>query len=654
MTEPSFSAFRQAFYDPGSRIRLNGEVSQSTHSCIYWIKWEGAGFFEKKELAFSKHLNSLIGGRGTGKSALIESIAFVLEHDLVRGRENQVAQERLREHILKNAKVTVKIGSRAQHGLCYIISRRFGEQATVKNENGEISHLRPNDLLPKIEILRQNEILEIEKDEEAKIGLLNSFLPDSSKFDEDLASLRKKLADNRSSLLQHQEEFDSLEATLVQEEKYKEQLKQFKKLGIADKLKNFEFIEKEESLQGEIGEQFEKLEEWVDSYQEIFDLSFLDTDSIKKLPNKEIIQNIASIFRELKKQMDGLYKQAKEAFQEAKKEEKKERRKWQAKIEKMRDAFDQAIAKIPGKAGKTGKQIGREYQEISTRLSVIESKKKAYSHEKKAIERLTKERNKLLEDYKDTAFQRFDAMNDAVKELNKSLTDKLQISISRAKNREQLKEFLLSIRGIGDLKIKWLGKLESIDLVEWSQWIERKEPEKFLEKYKETGLSRSVAESIANMDMEQRLRLEEIELKDTLEIELNTAHDGSAPHYVKLEYLSTGQKCTAILNLLLLNRADPLIIDQPEDNLDNAFIAERIVSDIRKSKLERQFLFATHNANIPVFGDAELIAVLSSAKDKGSISEQGSIDKTNIQKQAAEILEGGRAAFDIRKEKYGF
>jgi hypothetical protein len=110
------------------------------------------------------------------------------------------------------------------------------------------------------------------------------------------------------------------------------------------------------------------------------------------------------------------------------------------------------------------------------------------------------------------------------------------------------------------------------------------------------------------------------------------------------------------LHLLLLDNQDPLILDQPEDNLDNAFIAERIVTELRKAKLSRQFLFATHNANIPVFGDAEWIGVLSVEDDKGGIlpDQQGAIDLPAIQQLAADILEGGKSAFNQRRDKYGF
>lgn len=115
-------------------------------------------------------------------------------------------------------------------------------------------------------------------------------------------------------------------------------------------------------------------------------------------------------------------------------------------------------------------------------------------------------------------------------------------------------------------------------------------------------------------------------------------------------------QCTAILHLLLLNNPDPLIMDHPEDNLDNAFIAERIVRELRSAKTERQFLSTTHNANIPVFGDAEWIGVCSASEDHAElpVELQGSIDIPPIRDKVARILEGGKEAFMQRKEKYGF
>ena len=123
--------------------------------------------------------------------------------------------------------------------------------------------------------------------------------------------------------------------------------------------------------------------------------------------------------------------------------------------------------------------------------------------------------------------------------------------------------------------------------------------------------------------------------------------------YREVGRLSTGQQCTAVLHLLLLDNPDTLVIDQPEDNLDNAFIADHIVNELRNSKTKRQFIFATHNANIPVFGDAEWIGILHEHEGRAQIQASGSIDADDVKELAASILEGGKEAFNRRREKYG-
>jgi len=169
------------------------------------------------------------------------------------------------------------------------------------------------------------------------------------------------------------------------------------------------------------------------------------------------------------------------------------------------------------------------------------------------------------------------------------------------------------------------------------------------------GVTPTVADALVRLPRDQVLQLEELELPDLINIELNIAHEGRE-NFKPLDKLSTGQQCTAILHLLLLQNLDPLIMDQPEDNLDNAFIADRIVAELRSAKIARQFLFATHNANIPVFGDAEWIGVFEAANDQARmpIESQGAIDVPEVRNKAAVILEGGRAAFNQRKAKYGF
>ena len=112
--------------------------------------------------------------------------------------------------------------------------------------------------------------------------------------------------------------------------------------------------------------------------------------------------------------------------------------------------------------------------------------------------------------------------------------------------------------------------------------------------------------------------------------------------------LSTGQKCTAILPILLLDSDNPLLVDQPEDNLDNRFIFEAVVDSIRKIKTRRQMIFVTHNPNIPVLGDAERVFVLNSNGTSAHKVNEGSVDhcKTDI----VTLLEGGEDDLSQRSD----
>lgn len=123
-----------------------------------------------------------------------------------------------------------------------------------------------------------------------------------------------------------------------------------------------------------------------------------------------------------------------------------------------------------------------------------------------------------------------------------------------------------------------------------------------------------------------------------------------------LEALSTGQKATAILLLLLLESESPLVVDHPEDDLDNRFISDGVVPIMRREKCHRQFVFSTHNANIPVLGDAELIVGMTATGDSAVVDKDhmASIDSGPVCNLVEEILEGGKTAFETRRTKYGF
>jgi ABC-type cobalamin/Fe3+-siderophores transport system ATPase subunit len=127
------------------------------------------------------------------------------------------------------------------------------------------------------------------------------------------------------------------------------------------------------------------------------------------------------------------------------------------------------------------------------------------------------------------------------------------------------------------------------------------------------------------------------------------------PKQIPVNQLSDGQKHTILLTVAMLSESNlPLIIDQPEDDLDNAFIFQTLVANLRAIKERRQVILVTHNANIAVLGDSELLFPMKRAGDKGSVDRRGSIDRPETKKAVQEILEGGELAFKRRKEIYGY
>ena len=121
---------------------------------------------------------------------------------------------------------------------------------------------------------------------------------------------------------------------------------------------------------------------------------------------------------------------------------------------------------------------------------------------------------------------------------------------------------------------------------------------------------------------------------------------------------SPGQKSAAILAFILNSGTNPLIIDQPEDDLDNSLIYNLIVKSIRKMKNKRQIIIVTHNPNIPVLGDAEGIIILERDKN-GKVSyrmnkKAGCIEEKTIRDGICCIMEGGEDAFRKREQKYQY
>lgn len=657
MTTPSFESFKLAFQDPGSRVRLNSEVSEKYYSRIETLTVSG-GYLDGVHIEFSEHLNAVIGGRGTGKSTLLECIRYALQIRPIGKNAQKQHDDIIKENLGKaKARVELMVRSAKMNGRCFTVSRRYGESSTVKDEEGKISAFSPQDLLPEIEIYGQNEIYDIAQDATGQRQLLARFLDAGHQHDEArIHEMLGKLAENRKKLIEAHANVAAIEDEVARLPKLEEQVTQFKSLGLEDKLKVIPQLELEKRLQTRaVTEEAQNLNQAFQAMRDSLpDTVFLSDSVIAGLPHTETLRKLRTILDALRADANALLQQWDQKYQVATTQIDACDKELQAGLAQEEAKLETIFREIPAFEGKSGREIGVAFQNLLKDIEKIRPKQALIENRKLYLAELDQQRKSILAELSAARSDRSAHFNRSLKRLNKQLDGKMRLNIAAEADKEPVIRFLLNchLDGVGAGRLSWIKENDDFSTVRLAE-LARQGANAL--RSADWGITPTVADALARLTTEQLLRLEEIELPDVISIELNTSHSGE-DHYRPLDRLSAGQKCTAILHLLLLQNVDPLLMDQPEDNLDNAFIADRIVAELRKAKLERQFIFATHNANIPVFGDAEWIGVfeVDDHQAKMPVESQGAIDVPQVRDKAASILEGGKMAFNQRKAKYGF
>lgn len=655
MTRPNFKAFKIAFCDPESRVRLNSQKSLKTIGRIVNLSITG-GYLDGVKIEFSDHLNTVIGGRGTGKSTLLECIRFALNLEPKGRQAIKSFKEIIKENLgQEKGRVEIQVISSAQNGKKYTISRRYGELPIVRDSEGNVSSFLPKDLLPGIDIYGQNEIYDLAQDENNQIKLLDRFLSQDIEYENKHKRILKSLESNKIFLNSSIIECDDLKAVLSKLPKLREKLETFIETGIHEKLAKAQLLIKEKTIVNELEEKYQNLSTSICNF--IGGLSepiLIDDATLEALPDKNELQKMKKTLEKLHEELSLNVSEIQNKLDSSNANFILQKEIWKKELEKHQSDLEKTIQALPTTAGKSGKEVGKMYEDLVSEIGRIEIIKKSESQIKSTNTELETSRRKLVADLSDLRAERLATIQRAVKHLNKQLKGKLKIEIKPEGNRTPLINYLLdcNLEGVAEKRLAWISAAESITPLSLVAKI-REGVEALQEEW---GMTDLVANALMKLQTSQLLDIEVLELEHEITISLNVSHDSKNPIYRPLNRLSTGQQCTAILHLLLIENADPLLMDQPEDNLDNAFIADRIVSQLREAKLSRQFLFATHNANIPVFGDAEWIGVCTADESRANLNfdSQGSIDVPKIRDQVANLLEGGRFAFIQRKEKYEF
>lgn len=654
MTKPCFDAFKVAFLDPESRLRLNSQREEKPTGEIVSMRISG-GYLDGLSIKFSSHLNTVIGGRGTGKSTLLECLRYALDIQPKSKQAQKLHLDIIKENLGKESgRIDVEIISSAQHGHRYRVSRRYGEMPIVRDMNGNVSTLQPRDLLPGIDIYGQNEIYELAQDEQSRLRLLDRFLPNDDDFEQRNANLRKRLHENQQKLLKSLSDLDDLQAEVARLPKMEEQLQGFIALGIQEKLSKTPLFARERQIAIRANEEIQHLQSGLASLRDnLPDLTFISDKALEGLPNAALLIPVRKTLLGLQQHFERHASELQTLLTQGENQLITNIKTWQQSLQLGEAELETALRSLPTLSGKSGQEVGTTYQQLLREIERIKPLTTRVANFDKLKNTQEQERRNLLAELSDLREQHTTSLLSAAKKLNNRLKNKLRVKVAVEADRTPLKNFLLGCRldGVGEKRLSWIDEQDSLKPLALAHSIRQGSGTLQLD----LGLTALVADGLIKLSASQLMELEALELDHCVEISLNISH-GEEAVFKPLDKLSTGQQCTAILHMLLLENVDPLIMDQPEDNLDNAFIAERIVHELRAAKTTRQFLFATHNANIPVFGDAEWIGVFTSVDNRGSLDAdaQGSIDVPVIRDQVAKILEGGRAAFIQRKEKYEF
>jgi len=652
MTTASIEGLRQAFQDPDSRIRLESDTREEPHSQIVGVAWESK-FLKSQTLHLNENLNCLIGGKGTGKSTIIETLRYALDKKPIGPDAQRQYDGIIKEvfgpgavvyvHALKFDKATNQLQD-------YVVRRTYGDPPIVYGVNGQVLQMRPDELFEDVEIYGQHEISEIAKDKtgERLLSILSRFRQRRGEIEQKKESIKKSLEQNRFDLLRALNDLTNYEKSLDRFPLLSAQMEMFKKQKVEDKLKLQTQLARELRIFDEFKKRVTTFERGVEQLRSELpiDLQFLSDVSLSELPNKDVI----GLLRPLLESLQNKVKQALSAIESELTTAREKMGELQVKWQERKGLASAEYEKVLRELHKDkidAKEFLRIENEIAT-LTDVEKQKKLVL-ERSGI--LRSKRISLLDEWERVLNEELRDLEHAAKKINSELEGVVKVDIHPRGNTEPLISFLQSLKlGLRQIP-ETVSRIEQLSVADLAARCR-----KSLDAVKEIGLPESYARALFELPEEKKCELEEIELSHKPSFSLNLATPGNGPEWRDTESLSSGQKATTILAVLLLESLAPLIIDQPEDDLDNRFIAETIVPKMRSSKQRRQFILATHNANIPVFGDAELIVILEAGDKQAYINDDniGSIDAQQIQESAGRILEGGREAFEIRKQKYGY
>jgi ABC-type lipoprotein export system ATPase subunit len=622
---------------------------QPSYHRIHRIKVTG-GFLSGLDLKFHHQLNTVIGSRGSGKSTIVENIRHGL--NVMPGREGDPLRRRVTSMIEKNlAGGRVELTVETKGGMVYTINRSAGEEASIANSDGV--PLPPSVSVNHIfgaSVYSQNQIEGIAENPRYQLDLIDGFEVEKlAVVAQRVNDVRHQLEANSSRILPLVNEKQNLEGALSQLDSVNEKLKAFNSLTghnteevnqaqTLKALRGREVMALNYSIQ-KVQEYGGSLSTWRGRLSETVVPFF--TQDIMSGPNAATLSNAMNEANSSISQAEASLAAAVTAMDKA--AEKLAQHKLQidlahvtqeAQFRIVVEKQQQDLAKSAERA-----QLEKQHNELlfrQRRLAEVIA----------GIKALEIERAEMRAKLSEVRDERFAIRHSIAERLNSRLNPTIRIRVAQSADQEDYRAFLETALKDASIQHRRVAASLSSEISpdELADLVRANDAANLAPR---GGISLQQATAVIR-ELSALPRLLELQIVDLNEVPTIELCDNGI--YKDSGSLSTGQKCTAILPILLWEGTTPLIIDQPEDNLDNRFIYDTVVSALNSVKSLRQLIFVTHNPNIPVLGEASRVIVMQSDGLSGNVNTVGDVE--DCRDEIVDLLEGGKEAFEKRSAKY--
>lgn len=615
-------------------------------------------------------LNAIIGGRGTGKSTIIEFLRIALQRgdDLPEdlkaefAKYGQVYEDREDSGLLTD-NATIRAIYRKNGSRFRVQWNPAGDIEPIEQEvdgewcraEGDIRQRFP------VRIYSQKQIFQLAKTPLALLRVVDE-APEV-----DHHSWIERWKQEEGGFLSLCAKAREIEAGLAEEPRLRGELDDVKRtLAIfeqaihADVLKTFQKRSRqkreveawEEGWTG-AGEQLREVAAAI--VPDLLDTTTFDPDSAVDTELHEHAAKVHDGLDEIRNAVETLASQADEVLAEWRKS--RDESSWKQSV----DAAAQTYQEWRENLGREGAGDPAAYGELVQRRQAIEQRLKELEERKKQVEELKKQAKacmqRLVAIRRELTESRRKFLNDVLSEnpyvliqvIPYGARETVEADFRRLLQREEkgFDKDIGSPGGEGLLGELYRNSNGTEDIEQNLANIKEKVRKITLGQYEaETVRDQRFATHLGKLPPEAFDRLDLWFPEDSLEVQYSTTGDGK--RFQSIQKGSPGQKTAALLAFLLSYGEEPLILDQPEDDLDNRLIYDLIVTQLREVKRNRQIIVVTHNANIVVNGDAELVVALAARGGETQKECEGSLQESLVRQTICTVMEGGSKAFEQR------